>query len=535
MRRLIPILLCASSVLAAQQVTVTMLATTDLHGNLVPVDYVTGQPAQRGLAKIATLIRQAREENANTLLIDCGDTIQGTPLEDVYQSIARTGADPAGHKPAAKLAGDPMMRAMNLLGYDAMTLGNHEFNAGLANLAKARRNAKFPWISANTTVARGGAEREFAGYIVKTVGGVKVAVIGITTPLIPLWERAENLGAYRFVEPIEAVRGAVARLKKEERPDLIVVAAHSGLGRNLQTGAPEEPAENVVYQLAEQVPDLDAIVFGHSHAQLEGQLVGHVLLVQPKNWGASLARIDFTLERRTAGGWMVVSKRSRLVPVTAQTLAAPDLMAMAEPYEAAAERYLNTPVAESARELSAARGREEDTAVVDLVQRVQLFYSKADVSFTALFNPEVRIPQGQVTVRQIAALYPYDNELVAIEGTGKIVKDALENAAHFFSGNGVPGFNYDMAAGVEYEIDRSRPEGDRIRNLRWRGKPLAPDQKLRIAINSYRAGGSGGYTMFRGAKVVWRSSEGIRELVIRYYTERKSIPGEASGNWKIVQ
>jgi 2',3'-cyclic-nucleotide 2'-phosphodiesterase/3'-nucleotidase len=534
MRRLIPILLCVSAVLAAQQVTVTVLATTDLHGNLVPVDYVTGRPAPRGLAKIATLIREARAGNANTLLIDCGDTIQGTPLEDVYQSIARTGADPAGHKPAANLVGDPMMRAMNLLAFDAMTVGNHEYNAGLANLARARQDAKFPWISANTTVARGGAEREFAGYVVKTVGGVKVAVIGITTPVIPMWERAENLGAYRFAPPVDAVRGAVARLRREERPDVIVVAAHSGLGRNLKTGAPEEPAENVVYQLAEQAPDLDAIVFGHSHAQLEGQLVGNVLLVQPKNGGASLGRIDFTLERRAAGGWTVVSKQSRLIPVTADTAAAPDLMAMAKPYEAAAERYLDTPVAVSARELSAARGREEDTAVVDLVQRVQLFYSRADVSFTALFNPEVRIPQGQVTVRQIAALYPYDNELFAIEGTGKMVKDALENAARFFSGNGMPGFNYDMAEGVEYEIDRSRPEGDRIRNLRWRDKALAPDQKLRIAINSYRAGASGGYSMFRGAKVAWRSGEGIRELVIRYYTERKSIPGETSGNWKIV-
>src|ERR1017187_3509508 len=254
MRRLIPILLCASSMLAAQQVTVTILAPTDLHGNLVPVDYVTGQPAQRGLAELATLIRQTHAGNANTLLIDCGDTIQGTPFEDVYQSIARTGADPAGLKPAATLTGDaggdPMMRAMNLLGYDAMTLGNHEFNAGLANLAKARLDAKFPWISANTTVAPGGAEREFAGYIVKTVGGVKVAVIGITTPLIPLWERAENLGDYRFVEPIEAVRGAVARLRGKEGPALMVVPAPSAVGDNLEPGAPKKPGENVVYQLA---------------------------------------------------------------------------------------------------------------------------------------------------------------------------------------------------------------------------------------------------------------------------------------------
>ncbi len=535
MRRLIPILLCAAGLLAAQQVTVTVLATTDLHGNLVPVDYVTGQPVARGLAKIATLIRQARNGNANTLLIDCGDTIQGTPLEGVYQSIARSGGDAVGHRPAAPLAGDPMMRAMNLLGYAAMTVGNHEYNVGLANLAKARQDAKFPWISANTSLARRGAEREFAPYIVKTVGRVKVAVIGITTPETPMWERPENLGAYRLLPPIDAVRGAMAKLRRQERPDVIVVAAHAGLGRNFETGAPEEPAGNVVYELAQKAPDLDAIVFGHSHAQLEGYLVGKVLLVQPKNGGASLARIDFTLERRPAGGWTVVSKKSRLIAVTAQTATAPDLMEMAKPYAEAAERYLNTPVAASARELSAARGRDEDTAVVDLVQRVQLYYSQADVSFTALFDPRVRIPKGQVTVRQIAALYPYDNELMAIEGTGKMVKDALENAARYFSPNGMPGFNYDMAEGVEYQIDRSRPEGDRIGRLRWRGKPLGPEQKLRIAINSYRAAGSGGYTMFQGAKVVWRSGEDIRDLVIRYYTERKSIPGDATGNWNIVK
>jgi len=534
MRRLIPILLCAAAMLAAQTVTITVLATTDMHGHLVPVDYVTGQPAARGLAKIATLIREARATNPNTLLIDCGDTIQGTPLEDVYQSIARTGADPVGHRPPAPLAGDPMMLAMNLLGYDAMTVGNHEYNGGLANLAKARQDAKFPWISANTTVARSGAERPFDAYIVKTVAGVKVAVIGITTPVIPIWERAENLGAYRFTPPVDAMRSALAKLRREERPDVILVAAHSGLGRKGQTGAAEEGRENVVYQLAGEAPDLDAIVFGHSHSQLEGELAGKVLLVQPKNWGASLARLDFTLQRRPAGGWEIVSKKSRLIPVTAQTPAAPDLLKLAKPYEEAAQRYLDTPVAASARALSAARGREEDSAVVDAIQRVQLFYSKADVSFTALFDPEVRIPQGQVTVRQIAALYPYDNELLAIEGTGGMVKEALENAARFFSGNNMPGFNYDMAEGVEYEIDRSRPEGDRIVNLRWHGKPLMPEQKLRIALNNYRAGGSGGYTMFRGAKVVWRSSEDIRGLLIRYYTEQKKIPDAPTGNWKLV-
>ena len=518
-RRLLSILLISAGLLRPAAVTVTLLATTDMHGNLVPVDYVAGGAAPRGLAKIATLIRAVRGENPNTILIDCGDTIQGTPLEGVYQRALRAGSPPA--------PGDPMMRAMNLLGYDAMAVGNHEFNAGLANLDSARRDAKFPWISANIALAKGGAERAFAPYIVKTVAGVKVAVIGLTTPMVPLWEKPENLGAYRFAPPVDAVKAAISQLRRDERPDLIVVAAHSGLGRNLQTNQDEDTVENFVHELARQVPDLDAIVFGHSHQELEGVLVGNVLLVQPKNAAASLARIDFTFDGK------VVSKKSRLIPATAQTAVAPDLMELAGPYEAATQRYLNTPVAKCDRELTAARAREEDSAIVDAIQRVQLYYAKADVSFTALFDPQVRIPRGEVTVRQIAALYPYDNELFAIEGTGKMVKDALENAARYFSERSIFGFNYDMAEGVEYEIDRSRPEGDRIRNLRWKGRPLEPSQPLRIAINNYRAGGSGGYDMFRGAKVLWRSGEEVRELLIHYYTERKTIPAEPTNNWKL--
>ena len=184
---------------------------------------------------------------------------------------------------------------------------------------------------------------------------------------------------------------------------------------------------------------------------------------------------------------------------------------------------------------------------MDAVQQVQLFYSHADVSFTALFNPQARIPSGEVTVRQIAAIYPYENELYAIRGTGKMVKEALENAARFFLScegsrcsepplinRDVIGYNYDMAEGVTYEIDLSRPAGDRIRDLRWHGAPLAPETALRIAINNYRAAGSAGYSMFAGAPVVWRSGEEIRDLIVRYYTERKQLPGEATGNWRLV-
>ena len=164
-----------------------------------------------------------------------------------------------------------MMLAMNRLAYDAMTVGNHEYNFGRKNFDRARSDAKFPWLSANTVVAAGGREQPFAPYIVKTVGGVKVAVIGITTPAVPTWEKPENLGSYRFESPVAAVQKAIAELRAREHPDLILVASHSGMGRNLATGQDEDPGENVVYEVATKVPELDAIVFGHSHRELEGQ------------------------------------------------------------------------------------------------------------------------------------------------------------------------------------------------------------------------------------------------------------------------
>src|SRR5213596_2652927 len=166
------LLACACLSLSAERVKLTVLATTDLHGNMYPVDYYNDdKPANRGLVKIATLIRAARAANPNNLLVDCGDTIQGTPLEYVYQTFVRTGHLPLKLTfPGEPFAHDPMMLAMNALGYDAMTLGNHEFNFGLKNLDRARSEAKFPWLSANTEIA-GSSRKPFARYLLKTVAG----------------------------------------------------------------------------------------------------------------------------------------------------------------------------------------------------------------------------------------------------------------------------------------------------------------------------------------------------------------------------
>jgi 2',3'-cyclic-nucleotide 2'-phosphodiesterase/3'-nucleotidase len=517
-------------------VTITVLATTDTHGFLYPWDYFTGQTAPRGLASAATLVAQVRRETAHTLLIDCGDTIQGSSLESVHQAAVREGETSSP---------DPMMLAMNRMGYDAMVVGNHELNFGLENLAAARQAARFPWLSANTT----GASPPFAPYVVKTVGGVKVAVIGVTTSAIPQWEQPEHIRGLSWLAPEEGVRRALQELERE-KPDVVLAAVHGGLDRDPATGERrrgEAPGENPAWQIAEEFPQLAAVIYGHTHRREEGRRVGQVLLVQPRNWAMDVARIDLTLARETGGAWVLTGTSSRLLPVRPDTPADPGVLELARPYHAAAERYLDQPVAESPAELSGARGRFEDTALVDAIQEVQMHYAQAEVSFSSLFNPRVRVPRGEVTARELAALYVYDNELYAVEGDGRMVREALENAARYFRTcpepscdrgplveRGVAGYNYDMAQGVEYEIDLTKPEGQRVKSLRYRGAPLRDDQPLRIALNNYRAAGSAGYSMFRDARVVWRSGREIRDLMIEYFGARRTLPGKPDGNWRLV-
>lgn len=552
--RLWLILVLAAAAADAREVTVRILATTDLHGNIYPYDYYAGRPAPRGLAKIATLIKAERAVNPNTLLLDCGDTIQGTPLEGVWQEFVQTGHYPINIKPVRPLVADPMMLAMNAIGYDVMTVGNHEWNFGLKNLNQARSEAKFPWISASFVVEPGSSVKPFAPWIVKTIAGVKIAVIGITTPSEPVWEKPEHYAGYRFLSGKEAALKAVADVSEKEHPDVILVAAHAGLETQVKNGVilgtpsgyNDLPGENMVYQLATEVPGIDAIIFGHTHSELAGARLGDVLLMQPRNWGMSLGEMDLKLEDNTDGHWHITSKNSHVIPVTNDTPPDESILNIGKPYHETAELFLNTPVATSPVAMNGAIARVEDSPLIDMIHEVQLHYAAADVSFASIFNAGLRVAKGPLTVRQIAGLYIYDNTLYAIEGNGKMVRDALENAARYFNGcsgecdtgplvnRNIVAYNYDMAGGVEYEIDLRQPVGQRIRNLRFHGQPLADSQKLRIAVNNYRYGGAGGYTMFPGAKIVWRSSDEIRDLMIEYYTAHKTIPAKAAGNWKIL-
>lgn len=520
---------------AAERTRITLLSTTDLHGNIYPVDYYTNQPAALGLAKLATLIKQARAEEPALLLLDSGDTIQGTPL--AYYHNRKNNAPP-----------DPMMTAMNALRYDALAIGNHEYNFGLPVLEKARREASFPWLSGNTYRA-GTDETAYAPYLVKEVKGVRVGILGLTTPGVPSWDNPANYAGLEFRDPVAAAKKWVRVLREEERADLVVIAMHMGIEIDLATGRlhpGQVPQENAAVAVAREVPGIDLIFMGHTHRDVPALLVDNVLLSQANRWGDRLVRADVYLDRDEAGRWRVAAKSAVSLPVTAAVPADPDILRLAEPYERETQAWLGREIGQSSAELTAAEGYFEDTALLDLIQRVQLEAGRADVSLAANFNLRARVPRGPVTVRDIAALYVYENTLVVIEATGAQLKAALEHSARFFRDYEpgktprelvdmrIPGYNFDIAEGVEYEIDLAQPVGSRIRNLRFQGAPLDPQRKLKLAINNYRLNGGGGYTMYKDAPVLFRSGEEIRDLIIDWVERNGRIPSEPNGNWRIV-
>ena len=521
-----------------QRAHVVILSTTDMHGRVFPIDYYTNKYDNVGIAKVATLVKEARKSDPDLLLLDSGDTIQGTPLE--YFHNKRNNTPP-----------DPMMLAMNALHYDAMAVGNHEYNFGWKVLDKARGEAQFPWLSANTyeTQVKGDASTYYKPYIIKEVQGVRVGVLGLTTPGIPNWENKSNYKGVEFRETVSEAKKWVPVLRDTGKCDVVVIAMHMGTEEDLRTGIPspsQVPNENAALAIARQVSGVDVILMGHTHREVGDLFVNGVLLTQANRWASHVARVDLYLDKKDSGGWQVVMKSARTIPVTEKTIIDPEVAKLGEPYDKETQAWLGRAIGESIEDLTANGCRFHDSAIIDLIQRVQLEAGNADVSMAACFNPSARIPKGSVTVRDIAGLYEYENTLVTLELTGQQLKDALEHSARYFKeyqagkslndlvDNRIPGYNFDVAQGVTYDIDITKPAGQRIQNLKFKGQSLSMTQKLRVVTNNYRVNGGGGFTMFESAPVVYRSSEEVRELIIDWVEKHKTIPTETDNNWRII-
>ena len=522
MRRWLGILLITVG-LQAQDLHIQILGTTDMHGHLMAQDTYSLQPANQGWAKIATLIRRQRAETPNTLLVDCGDTIEGEPINYVHNVLRRD-------------LPEPSIAIMNALGYAAMAVGNHEYDFGLDVLRGAEKEAKFPFLSANTVDA--GGRGAFPASALVTVAGVRVLLVGFTTPAIPRMEEPENYAGLRFRDIVDTAKALVPRLKAEEKADVVVALLHSGLGRVDGRDGDEDEA----LRLADQVPGIDAIFTGHTHQAIQTEHKG-VPILQAQCYGRALAALDLDL-RQEEGHWRVRSARGRLLRPEGDTAVDPEALRLTADLRAATDRYLDTPATTLMTDLDARWCRMEDTPLAQLLHQVQRQATGAQLSAAACVSPGIFIPKGPTSVRQFYALLPFDNRVARIRITGAQLRLYLEHAAtayHFswqpdLFNPAMPFYNVDSVDGVAYALDLGRPEGSRVVGLRYQGRPVAPDQVFTLALSTYRLRGGGGYMAAIGFKgqpdLVTKALQ--RNLLLEYVLARPSLSPAAAGNWRTI-
>ncbi|MFE4218055.1 bifunctional metallophosphatase/5'-nucleotidase [Streptomyces sp. NPDC056844] len=548
----------------------TVMGTTDLHGNVFNWDYFTDKEFDDsahndvGLAKISTLVDQIREDRGrrNTLLIDAGDTIQGTQLSYYYAKI-----DPITAKRGPV---HPMAQAMNKIGYDAAALGNHEFNYGIPVLRKFEEQCDFPLLGANALDAKT-LRPAFAPYVIKRVRtphgrDVRVAVLGLTNPGIAIWDKA-NVGGKMVFPGLEEQAAKWVPKLRSMGADVVIVSAHSGSSGTSSYGDQLPYIENAAGLVAEQVPGIDAILVGHAHSEIPEYFVTNkktgkkVVLSEPLKWGQRLTLFDFDLVWEK-GRW-VVEKVGASVLNSNTVAEDPRITSLLGDEHTKVVAYVNQVIGTSVAAMSTAEAPWKDEPVIDLINLVQAEtvkealaggeYAELPVlSQAACFSRTASIPAGEVTIKDAAGLYPFENTLEARLLTGAQLKDYLEYSARYYvqtaagapvdtskltNAESIPDYNYDVVSGVTYDIDIAKPVGSRIVGLSFEGAPVDPAAQFVFAVNNYRASGGGNFPHVPGAKQLWANSDEIRNTIIGWVQAKGSVdPAEfASVDWRLTR
>lgn len=548
----------------------TVMGTTDLHGNVFNWDYFTDKEFDDkahndvGLAKISTLVDQVRREKGrhNTLMIDAGDTIQGTQLSYYYAKI-----DPITAKRGPV---HPMAQAMNAIGYDAAALGNHEFNYGIPVLRKFEEQCDFPLLGANALDAKT-LRPAFAPYVIKKLRtphgrDVKVAILGLTNPGIAIWDKVNVGGKMVFPGLEEQAAKYVPRLRSMGA-DVVIVSAHSGSSGTSSYGDQIPYVENAAGLMAEQVPGIDAILVGHAHSEIPEYFVENkqtgkkVVLSEPLKWGQRLTLFDFDLVWEK-GRWVVEKAGSQVLNSNMVAEDAKITKMLADEHTKVVA-YVNQVIGTSAAAMTTAEAAWKDEPIIDLINVVQAETVKAALAggeYAALpvlsqascFSRTAQIPAGDVTIKDAAGLYPFENTLEARLVTGAQVKDYLEFSARYYvqtaagapvdpekltNADNTPDYNYDAVSGLTYDIDIAKPIGSRIVGLSFEGEAIDPAAQFVLAVNNYRASGGGNFPHVPAAKQLWANSEEIRNTIIAWVQAKGSVDGAefASVDWRLTR
>ncbi|HEV7595841.1 MAG TPA: 5'-nucleotidase C-terminal domain-containing protein, partial [Gemmatimonadaceae bacterium] len=444
---LLLVLACAPSQLprSSEPVDLVIASTTDVHGRVTAWDYYANKSETiRGLTRAATIVDSVRDANpGRVILLDAGDLLQGNPLAYV---AARVSANRA----------NPIIAAMNAMHYDAAAIGNHEYNYGVPYLDSAVKQAAFPFLSANTYRLDPADVHAYSPWTIIDRAGIKVGVVGATTPGVTLWD-AENIkGRLRFGDIVPAVRQAVQKARAAGA-DIVLVTVHSGLNESssYDTVTTGVPSENVAARIASEVHGVDLVLYGHSHKEVRGTTIGQTLLIQPKNWATSVDVAHLTVSR-VGGAWHVTEKRSDLVQAAGHE-ENPAVLAATTPIHRETVAYVTTPIGTTPERWSADSARVKDTPLIDFILETERKAAGSDLASTAAFSTDVTMGMGPITIAQVAQLYPYDNTLRAVRLTGKQLRDYIEFSSRYYrtipsptatleTDPQVPGYNFDIVS-----------------------------------------------------------------------------------------
>ncbi|OTQ72806.1 MULTISPECIES: bifunctional UDP-sugar hydrolase/5'-nucleotidase [unclassified Gilliamella] len=528
----------------AKEVDVSILATSDVHGRMLPWDYGTDKADSSGsYAQISSFLKEYRSLHENVIVVDAGDIIQDNQIERFHN-----------------VQNHPAIAALNAMHYDIMVLGNHEFNFGMPIVDKVISEFKGQSLAANIYYKDSGKPYLPATTIIEKEG-IKIGFIGATTPFVPEYENKTGyVNQMEFTMPIPEIKKQIANLKQQS-VDAIVLVTHMGLDNENN-----KPGTGVA-DVANQLPEIDIIIAGHNHQNISEKVINNVVITEPHRYGTVVSVVDLKFDidgnKKT-----LKAKKSQTLPVKTYP-ADSEIEKIYSPYHQQLREISNQVIGETDKDLvpqEIIHGIPavylQESGLTNLLNSVQIYYSGADVTAVLVDNKKAILNKGPIARKDIANNYQYTaGETSIFEVTGKDLKDYMEWSAAYFAQvqptdknyqyDSVRGaskyMTYDMFGGVKYIIDLSEPVGNRIKNLTLlNGKVITDDMKLKLGMNAYRYEmlvKKGGPLEGRRVEPIWNSrtalgdEEGtIRNMTIKYITDVKKgkITDESNNNWKVI-
>lgn len=531
-----------SAAAAGNEKVIQILGTSDLHGRFDSFSYASNTPnTAGGLTQISAKVKELRAENPNTLLVDAGDTIQDN-MADLFLN------DPV----------HPMFVAMNAMKYDTWTLGNHEFNYGPDTIERIIKEPTADVLSGN--IYKKDGTRLGKPYAIKTVDGVRVAIIGMTTPNILVWD-GTKLPGYKATSPIDETKAAIREIQAAKSADVFVAVVHMGLETEMQK-------DDSVTALAEACPELSAIVCGHYHVNIPEKKVGNTVITEPGKFGEALSQIKLTVQPKSEGGYEVTGASSTTISMKNSPVDE-ELNLLLKPFHdravANGNQVIGTltggPLVPPDTVPGVTQAQVQDTALMHLILETQLYYTKQYipknarlVTAAALLDSKANIQAGSIKKSDMVNIYKFDNTLYTIKITGKQLKKYMEWSASYYnqyqSGDVTVSFNpqmasylYDTFLGVNYSINIAKPTGSRIQNLTYPdGAAVKDTDIIYLTANDYRTSAKLLGDLFKNDKVevIHKTANdqtgAVRDMIAEYIKKVQggTISNKFTPNWKLT-